>query len=216
VITVLVPSRERPEPLARSIASLGADDLEVLVSVDEDDPRLDDYLCLPGIDVIVGPRHGYRALHHYYNELAARATGEWLLLWNDDCIMQTPDWREVVSGYDGQMVVLNPNTNHDNWTIDMNVFPIFPRRLVEVIGHVSLSRHNDTWIESIARDAGIMLRVPIMITHDRADLTGNNDDATYAAREIAKEEFRAPAMAALRERDTRRIRAYLEDAEASA
>jgi hypothetical protein len=215
VITVLVPSRERPEPLARSIASLGAHELEVLVRIDDDDPRLDDYLRLPGIDVIVGPRHGYRALHHYYNELAARATGEWLLLWNDDCIMQTKEWHEVVRGYDGRMVVLNPNTNHDNWEIDMNVFPIFPRKLVELIGHVSLSRHNDTWIEFIGRDAGIMLRVPIMITHDRADLTGNNDDATYAAREIAREAFRSAEMAALRERDVRAIRGYLEEAGAS-
>jgi hypothetical protein len=210
VISVLVPSRGRPEPLARSIDSLGGGDLEVLVRVDEDDPRLDEYLALSGVEVIVGPHHGYGALHTYYNELAQRAARDWLFIWNDDCIMRTAGWIDVVRRYDGKMAVLNPDTNHDNWSIDMNVFPIFPRRIVELIGHVSLSAHNDSWLEFLARGAGIMVRAPIVIMHDRADLTGNNDDETYARREIAHEEFHSPAMAALRERDTRLIADYLE------
>jgi hypothetical protein len=211
VISVLVPSRERPGPLARSVESLGGGrDLEVLVRVDEDDPCLDDYLRVPGIEPIVGPHHGYGALQRYYNELAERATRDWLFIWNDDCIMRTPGWIDVVRRYDGKLAVLNPDTNHDNWAIDMNVFPIFPRRMVELIGHLSLSAHNDSWIEFLGRGAGIMARVPIVIVHDRADLTGNNDDATYAHREIAREEFHSPEMAALRERDIRLILDYLE------
>jgi hypothetical protein len=209
VISVLVPSRGRPGPLARSIESLGDGAIEVLVRVDEDDPRLDDYLRLPGANVIVGPHHGYRALQRYYEELAERASGEWLLVWNDDCIMQTADWTRVVRAYDGKMAVLNPTTNHDNWEIDMNVFPIFPRRVPELLGHLSLSAHTDSWLEFVARDAGIMVRVPITVLHDRADLTGNNDDETYARREIAHEEFHSQEMTEARERDTRLIADYL-------
>jgi hypothetical protein len=206
-VSVLVPSRERPAVLQESLRSLGEGDLELLIRVDEDDPYLDDYRQMPG--VIVGPRRGYRRLHDYYNELALRATGDWLLLWNDDCSMSTPDWIEVVRSFDGKLAVLNPNTNHDNWAIDMNVFPIVPRKLVELIGHFSLSVHNDSWMEFVGRDAGIMVRVPIMIHHDRADLTGNNDDAVYASREYGHGEFRSERMQRARDRDVRVIRAYL-------
>jgi hypothetical protein len=207
MISVLVPSRERPELLGRSIDSLGDGDFEVLIRVDDDDPRLDGYARFP--NVAVGPRHGYQGLHHYYNELAGRARGDWLFLWNDDCFMETRDWIRVVRGYEGRMVVLNPDSNHDNWEIDMNVFPIVPRRMVELTGHFSLSRHNDSWVEFVARDAGIMVRAPIRIVHDRADLTGNNDDSVYAGRQIAREEFHSPEMAAARERDVTTIREYV-------
>jgi hypothetical protein len=209
VISVLVPSRLRPELLARSIGSLGEGDFETLVRVDDDDPRLESYLALPGVDVVVGPHHGYGSLQRYYNELADRASGDWLFVWNDDCLMQTPDWLDIVRSYDGKMAVLNPDTNHDNWEIDMNVFPIFPRRMVELMGHLSLNNHNDSWIEFVGRDAGIMVRVPITILHDRADLTGQNDDETYARRDMGAEHFRSPEMVRARERDTRAIRDYL-------
>jgi hypothetical protein len=207
MISVLVPSRERPELLVRSIDSLGEGELEVLVRVDEDDPRLDGYAQFPGL--VVGPHHGYEGLHHYYNELAERARGDWLFLWNDDCIMETRDWIGVVRSYDGKMAVLNPTTNHDNWEIDMNVFPILPRKMVELMGHFSLHNHNDSWMEFVARDAGIMVRVPISILHDRADLTGNNDDGVYARRQLANEHFRSPEMAQARARDVDAIREYL-------
>ena len=131
------------------------------------------------------------------------------MIWNDDCVMATANWTEVVRTFDGQMVVLNPRTNHDNWKIDMNVFPIFPRKLVELMGHVSLSRHNDSWLEFVARDAGIMVRVPITIHHDRADLTGNNDDAVYAARQLDHESFHGHELESAREHDVQKIRAYL-------
>ena len=209
MISVVLPSRERPELLEQSIASLGGGDFEVVIRVDDDDPRRDDYADLGR--VIVGPRHGYGALQHYYNELGAHARGDWLFLWNDDSFMQTPDWIDIVRSYDGQMVVLNPNTNHANWEIDMNVFPIFPRKIFELLGHFSLNAHNDSWIEYVARDAGIMERVPIMIFHDRADLTGNNSDAVYAGRVMQKEHFRSEEMVRARERDVEVLRAYLDE-----
>lgn len=208
MISVLVPSRERPEGLARSIQSLGDGDFEVLVRVDDDDPRLDAYRQFPG--VVIGAPHGYAGLHHYYDELAGRARGEWLFLWNDDCIMQTRNWIDVVREFDGKMAVLNPRTNHDNWAIDMNVFPILPRKMVEVMGHFSLSRHNDSWIEFVARDAGIMFRVPISILHDRADLTGKNDDGVFARRQLAQAHFHSAEMVTARARDVAAVRAYLD------
>jgi hypothetical protein len=52
--------------------------------------------------------------------------------------------------------------------------------------------------------------VPISILHDRADLTGNNEDAVYARRELAKEHFHSAEMATARARDVQVILAYLD------
>ena len=207
LVSVLVPSRERPGLLRRSLASLGKGDFEVLVRVDADDPSLSAYDGLANL--VVGPRLGYARLHEYYNELAARARGNWLLIWNDDSLMETQDWLEVVRGYGEQLVVLNPETNHDNYAIDMNVFPILPRALFEALGHLSLSRHTDSWIEAVARELGIMVRSPIRIHHDRADLTGNNADAVYDARVYDHVEFHSEAMRAARGRDAEQARSLL-------
>jgi hypothetical protein len=45
-----------------------------------------------------GPRigKGYDSLHEYYNELASKATGDWLMLWNDDAVMETEGWDEKI------------------------------------------------------------------------------------------------------------------------
>jgi glycosyltransferase involved in cell wall biosynthesis len=206
-ISVLVPSRERPALLARSLSSLGEGNIEVLVRVDEDDPSLDEYEEFPNL--IVGPRHGYGWLHDYYNELAARASGDWLMLWNDDCIMETPGWVEAVRPYDGKLAVLNPNTNHRNWERGRNIFPIFPAKMFELLGHISLSVHNDSWIRVVGQNAGIMVRIPVMVHHDRADLTGNNDDAVYAERQYDPAHFYSERMVRARERDVAAVREYL-------
>lgn len=207
-VSILVPSRERPELLMESLRSLGDRDVEFLIRLDEDDPLLESYADIP--HTIIGPGYGYSGLMSYYNELAARATGDWVMLWNDDCIMQTPDWVDVVAQYQGKLAVLNPNTNHDNWKIDMNVFPIIPRKIIELLGHMSLSIHVDSWLEFVGRAVGINVRVPITICHDRFDLTGNNGDSVYAGRRYESELFHSEGMARKRERDIEVIRAYLE------
>ena len=45
-----------------------------------------------------------------------------------------------------------------------------------------------------------MVAAPISIIHDRADLTGNNDDGVYKRRRFAQAEFHSAEMARLRSR----------------
>jgi len=121
-------------------------------------------------------------------------------------------WRESRPRRPGRLhlAVLNPQPNHDNWATDMNVFPTVPRRLVHLIGHISRSPHVDSWLEAVGREAGMMVRVPITIEHDRADLTGDNDDAVYRAREYRREEFHSHRMRRLRARDVRVVSSFLD------
>jgi hypothetical protein len=46
----------------------------------------------------------------------------------------------------------------------------------------SINAQNDTWVSVIARMNGIYEKINIEILHDRADLTGGNDDKTFADR----------------------------------
>jgi hypothetical protein len=141
---------------------------------------------------LVRPRVGYANLHLYVNALALKAFGDWLLFWNDDALMATQGWDEIVAGYTGQFVVLNPETNHGNQSKNQCIFPILPKGYVRVLGHVSVSNHYDTYVEPTVKQIGIRRDVPIVVTNDRPDLTGSETDSTYAEQTIQTDDFFGP------------------------
>jgi len=58
-MTILVPSRGRPENIIRLMdawSTTTTRDTRLLVLVDDDDLKLDEYLAIPNIDIQVGPR----------------------------------------------------------------------------------------------------------------------------------------------------------------
>lgn len=58
-MTILVPSRGRPENIIRLMdawSTTTTRDTRLLVLVDDDDPKLDEYLAIPSVDIQVGPR----------------------------------------------------------------------------------------------------------------------------------------------------------------
>jgi hypothetical protein len=56
-------------------------------------------------------------------------------------------------------------------------FRLFLRAWLDVIGHLSLHSMTDAWLSQIAYCVDIWERIDINVVHDRADLTGNNQDA---------------------------------------
>jgi len=183
-----------------------------MLAVDDDDRETLEALesgPLPNMQLFVGPRLGYIKLHHYVNQLALQATGEWLFLWNDDALLETPGWDEVVAEYAGQFVVLNPGTNHTGHPRENCIFPIVPKAWVDILGHFSLSNHNDTYVEYIANQLGIRRNVDIVVTHDRADLTGGNNDQVYAEREFTTGSFYGPENRENMHRDIEKLRIVL-------
>ena len=93
--------------------------------------------------------------------------------------MQTKGWDEVVRSYDGQFKCLAPKDNHDH---PFAIFPLIPADWFTLCDAWSINAQNDTWVSVIARMNGIFERVDIEILHDPADLTGGNDDPTFADR----------------------------------
>lgn len=209
MISVLLPSRGRPGPLAESVASLRdlADDrtrVEVLVAADPDDPATARATRDCGATLWRAPeRFGYARLHEYVNALARQAGGDWLLMWNDDARMRTRGWDSRV--LEAQPGVLWPKAN--GYTVE-NTFPIVHRTVVDRLGHVSLSPHYDSWLHAVAEQAGIHHRIAVEVFHDRADFTGGHDDQTWRESRAQQRtaEFHSPDMVAARRRDADLLR----------
>lgn len=183
MISVLLPTRGRSHLLRGSVASLldqadKPDQVQLCYAVDKDDEHTveDAYALARSHDnVSVTDRFGYAGLHHYVNQLARRASGEWLFLWNDDAVMITGGWDRIVRAWPPRYI-LDTWSNHPPETC---VFPIVPTEFVRWIGHFSLSPHNDSWWQYIGQWTKRLVRADIDVMHNRADLTGLNDDPTY-------------------------------------
>lgn len=176
LVSVLIPSRGKPEKLREAVNALLAkaankDGIEILVRVDSDDD-LKRYTAMPNVRYMGGERHGYAGLHKYYNELAAHAQGEWLLLWNDDAVMETQDWDVRIAAAPRKMSVLNLKG-------EVNSFPAIHRHLYQLLGHIAQQSHVDTWMQQVSREAGCEVNVPLRIAHgSREDMGGR-----YATRD---------------------------------
>ena len=108
-ISVLLATRDRPELLEKSIDSLllnvsDSENVDILLGIDNDDEKTlefvqtdafqnkmqDEYIV--DVQAVLFDRMGYKNLHQYMNMLWGQANGEWLMLWNDDAVMETKDW----------------------------------------------------------------------------------------------------------------------------
>lgn len=199
-ISVCFASRGRPESLADAIDSLRRhadcwEDIEVRVAVDPDDETVAQAMLeladlgLGDVIVWVAPeRYGYTGLHRYLNELVSKAEGSWVMWWNDDMRMQTDGWDTIV--VDSPQGVLWPHANHVEHA---NIAPIWPKAWSDAAGIVTPTTHMDTWLQYVAEQLGCHHKIPVEIVHDRADVTGNHDDVTYAqGRKLLGSEGMAP------------------------
>jgi len=185
-ISVLFPTRGRPASLERSLRTLldrsqDISQLEVLLAIDRDDqPTIDHVMTVikPWFDTIgcrykflQFERQGYARLHVYINELCKHAQGNWLFFYNDDAVMETEHWDQILLDHGQEFCLLRAETNHEH---PYAIFPIIPREWFELTGHFS----QIGWMLDIVKT------IPVMIVHERFDLTGENKDSTFEQRQI--------------------------------
>ena len=224
-----MPTRGRTEMLKKSLESLiskvkNPTNIEILFGLDEDDTEVLDY-----VKAVVGPMLveskieakanvfkplGYERLNDYVNTLAGNAEGEWLFFWNDDGIMTTDGWDEIIEQHSGQFKLLAPKDNHNGHPYA--IFPIVPRDWYILIGHLSQNAQNDAWLSHIAYMLDIFERIDVEFIHDRADITGNNDDETFKNRKYMEgnpsdpKDFGHESMQAARVATAHKIAWFLE------
>ncbi|MDA7807214.1 hypothetical protein N8955_00620 [bacterium] len=218
VISIILPTRGRVTSgaLEKSLLSLldtaqNPGRIEIMLGVDEDDQETLDWLEAKGKE-FVAPYNcglkakvfkplGYKQLHMYVNLLSHASSGEWLFLWNDDALMQTAGWDLEVDTHNGQFRLLAPSDNHDH---PFAIFPLIPMDWFTLVDCWSMNSQNDTWVSQIAKMNNIFTRCEFTVLHDRADLTGGNDDKTFADREYMEgnpedpQDFNHPNMSQAR------------------
>ena len=197
-ISVLIPTRGRPTNVLESIQSLAntSDDpsgIEFLIAVDDDDQKTIDFVesdIVPYCEendldfyAYVQPRMGYSRLNEYLNQLAGASNGEWLLVWNDDAFMESQGWDTEVLSHSGQFAIQRLQDNHGH---PYAIFPIIPRDWLMMFGTISPHSLTDAWVSQVAYMNDAIIQLKSKCLHDRADLTGNNDDETYAERQPEK------------------------------
>lgn len=205
-ISILLPTRGRTKALEKSIVSLlkkatNPERLEILFGFDNDDPETIEFVKNELSKKIKEFKTEARAsifnplgssrLHDYLNELVHASVGDWIFLWNDDAVMVTEGWDDMICEYNGEFKLLAPTDNHDGHPYA--IFPIVPRDWFILIGNLSHHTQYDAWLSHIAYMLDIFQRTDIEVIHDRADLTGNNDDETYQSRYIPEKNPDDPA-----------------------
>lgn len=138
-ISLLVPSRGRPELLRRFLESVLArserpDLVEVVIYADEDDPSSHGFK-VEGLEVhtLIGPR---ATMGSYNTACLEKSRGDIVGLCNDDVVIQTRGWdrilREMHAAMQDGVYLAYPNDLFKGRRL--SAFPILSRRACEMLG----------------------------------------------------------------------------------
>ncbi len=99
LVSVILPSRGRPDSLLRAVASLAHGDCEIIVGLDDDggediESLVPELERLGNVTVIVAPRAP--CIGKLLDNLGKHATGDFLLPFTDDYTIDSEDWVERV------------------------------------------------------------------------------------------------------------------------
>jgi len=184
LVSILIISRGRFNSLLKALDSIikkskDISRVEVILRFDEDDKEsLDRIDELPkdkvDINVIVGKRYFYEFLHKYVNEACEETKGEFILWFNDDCVIETQNWDDIVAEYRGRIVCLYPN---NKGTGSGNIFPLISRKVYEILGHFAKSQQVDSWQFIVGSRAGIEVkRDDLIFIHNRKQAYVSDED----------------------------------------
>ena len=226
-IAVLLPTRGRSDALERSVKSLfeladRPDRVQLMLGFDEDDAEgiaAFEELLQPWLDerdinytAMSFEPLGYTRLNEYVNALALASDADWLFFWNDDAYAETPGWDTVIESHTGEFKLLAVHTHNDH---PYSIFPIAPRAWLDHMGHLSPHQISDAWLSQQAYLLDIWERIPVDVVHDRHDLTGNNDDATFQNRIMYEgnpndtRDFHHPGWTSFRIEECNRLAEYM-------
>lgn len=180
LVSFLLPVRKRPKTLKLSLDSLlntcsNVSNYEVIVVFDDDDietiNEFDSWDKNYNYKKIISQRFGYDFLNKYYNLASNESSGKWLWVWNDDTEMINKNWDLIIEEYNDQFLILNPFNTREMDAVYLQthtLFPIIPRKYVELLGHISPWNHIDTYIERICSEY-IKNEFRILHTHNKND-----------------------------------------------
>lgn len=228
LVSVLLPSRGRIKELGDTLASFKEhtrvlDRVEFLIKFDSDDVA-----SIAGIPTLPkGLRYkflisdrgqGYADLHLFVNDLANMAKGNWLFLFNDDALIESDGWDDLVADVEPRLIRPEFKGTREICVLKcrdgeskMNLFPIVNRKIVKILGHFAGAAHCDSYIEKVIE----MLHCQIYLADLRVrHLRGTVQDETYmesnAAYSWTRPVFKSDAVRAAIAEDAEKLRSWLD------
>lgn len=187
LVSCLIPSRGNPKALRRAVESLignarNPSQVEVILKIDDGDGdtrREVDNLRFTyptvDIDVVCTPRgRGYFDIHNWLNMMAARSHGDWLFILNDDSVMETQYWDELLCYC--TVETCWHNCPQDVFLLWVNIpnrpgaidFFLLRRKVFEMTGQVCGSPYGDAWVKQIMELLGCTATAGILtMQHER-------------------------------------------------
>lgn len=194
LISVLVPSRGRPDMFRRMYDSLRKTatyprSVEVVAWTDADDESKIDYPPYgPDLTYLVGER---LLLSECWNACYRHAHGEILMHAGDDITFNTPGWdvrvREEFAKLPDRIGLVFGDDLSTNFP-DLATHGFLHRRWVETVGYflppLFSSDWNDVWISEVAKQIGRLVPLPdVVIEHHHYTFGKAERDRTHHERE---------------------------------
>ena len=193
-ISVIFPSRKRIKMLNDTLFSLlsTADpnnvNFEILVKLDLDDHESIDYIknweneCENITFVTNSRKKGWLNMVDFVENLIRCAEGQWILGFNDDLLMKTQNWNTLLEKHLTEFKVYYPNPSFGyRWA-----FPLFPKKLYELLGHISPHNQIDTYLYELGEKSGInSLIEDVVLEHDYE----HSDETTEGKAEVMNRNY---------------------------
>ncbi|CPV55641.1 Aspartyl/Asparaginyl beta-hydroxylase [Mycobacteroides abscessus subsp. abscessus] len=210
-ISLLCPTRSRVgyvkeflDSVRRTAAAPGR--IEVLFYVDDDDPDRDEYVALFNrarwlfgeigrCELLVGPPVGVPMA---WNQLAEKASGDLLLMANDDQLYVDYAWDAALDSRVGELTRLHPDAvlclyfDAGQYPEGGPDFPILTRRWYDTVGYFTPTIFQqwevEQWLFDIAERLGRLFSVPgIFVEHRHYQDYKSPFDATYQRHRMSRE-----------------------------
>ena len=169
LLTIALPTRGRKDLLLKTLESIYQDDsdeFEVILKIDSDDIETIAFAesCkFKNFKFIISDRrNGWLNLNQYFNELIEASNSEWILGFNDDAIMETPNWfKQLKNQLVGDRIYfLNTNGYRES-------FPVYKKYLKELWGTICPHNQIDSFLYDVYRSLGLVIYVnDVKIFHD--------------------------------------------------
>jgi len=179
MISLLLPTRQRPHNLTRLVESIRStatlpDDIELVTYIDSDDSSYDRLSLDIDWTPIYGPRtyDGLVNLSVMWNQCYEHSTGDIIMHCGDDIIFRTPGWDDVVrDSFDAVPDKILFAFGRDGIQ-DANNFGthgFIHRKWVETVGYLFpplfVSDNNDVFLNDVAKMIGRHREIPIYTEH---------------------------------------------------
>lgn len=166
MISVICATRKRPKYLERMCLSLfdNATDkngFEVLLGIDNDDfSSLNEFLGYEisrkiSLTIVCFQRMGYSKMNEYLNQLAKKASGEWLFIMGDDAFVNTDGWDAKLNAINDRLICNTKNPSDPAYSAKSLMHFAIHKKWIEATGRISPYQQSDTYLTAVAKRAGL-------------------------------------------------------------